>query len=161
MAIALTLREYLDDRCVAYDVLTHRRTSTSARTAAASHIPIDQLAKAVLLKGDAGYLLAVVPASCRVQLDEVASLLDRTYGLASESEAEKLFGDCETGALPPIGTAYGITTVIDDGLGQPEDIYLEAGDHRSLVHLTRRQFEELTWDAYYGHISERTDAARA
>jgi Ala-tRNA(Pro) deacylase len=155
MAIAMTLRDYLDERAISYDLLAHRHTSSSAHTAEASHIPGDCLAKGVLLKGDSGYVLAVVPATCRVRLNEVASILDRNFGLADESEIGQLFADCELGALPPLGSAYGLTTVIDERLERPGDIYLEAGDHLNLVHLSQRQFGDLTWDAWHGRIGER------
>lgn len=154
MAIAISLREYLDDRAINYDVLTHRHTTSAAHTAEASRIPGDCLAKGVLLRSEAGYLVAVVPSTCRVRLSEVASLFDRNFELASEDEMAVLFKDCELGALPPLGSAYGVSMVVDDRLETPEDIYLEAGDHVSLVHLTRRQFDDLTWDAWHWHIGE-------
>jgi Ala-tRNA(Pro) deacylase len=156
MAIAMTLRQYLDGRAVSYDVLAHRPTATSARTAEASHVSGDCLAKAVLLKGESGYLLAVVPASCQVEIDAVAALLDRRVELATEGDIQLLFADCDRGAIPPLGSAYGVETVIDERLERPDQIYFEGGDHESLVHLTQQQFNGLTWDAYHGQIARRT-----
>ena len=40
-----------------------------------------------------------------------------------------LFKDCEFGAVPPLGLAYGMSTVIDDCLSEQPEIYFEAGDH--------------------------------
>jgi len=154
MAIALKLREYLDDRAISYEVLAHRRTTTSSSTAEASHISSDSLAKAVLLKGNGSYLLAVVPASCVVQIDKVSGLLDCSVGLATETDIQAVFADCEPGAVPPLGSAYGLETVIDERLERPADIYLEAGDHKSLIHLTQQQFNGLTWDAFRGQIAK-------
>lgn len=155
MAIALTLREYLDGRAIGYDVLTHRRTTNSTRTAHASHVAGDSLAKAVVLKGDEGYLLAVVPASCTVRIDDVCDLLERPVSLATEDDIRTLFADCEFGAVPALGSAYGLETIIDERLERPGDIYFEAGDHQTLIHLTQQQFTGLTWNAYRGQISKR------
>ncbi len=155
MTISLTLQRYLDGKSISYDVLTHQRTSTSARSAEAGHIPGASLAKGVLLRGDRDYLLAVVPASSRVQLDEVGKLLNQTVSMATEDEIEALFADCDTGAIPPVGTAYGLKTVIDDSLDGSPDIYIEGGDHESLIHLTQQQFGSLMEEAVHGRITSR------
>lgn len=38
MAVAITVQQYLEDRGVDYDVLTHAHTISSSRTAQKSHI---------------------------------------------------------------------------------------------------------------------------
>ena len=154
MAIAVTLREYLDTRAINYDVLKHQPTHTASHTAETSHVPGDRLAKAVVLKGAAGFLVAVVPASYYVRLDEVSELLERTLDFATEDEFQPLFADCERGAIPALASAYGLETVIDERMDQPQDIYLEAGDHQSLIHLSQQEFRELTWDAFHGRFAK-------
>ena len=63
MAIAIALARYLDQRGVKYDVVEHSHTATALESARTSHISLDRLAKAVVLKGDDGFLVAVLPAS--------------------------------------------------------------------------------------------------
>jgi hypothetical protein len=70
MAIAITLQQYLEDHDVRYDVLVHQRTVTARQTARTCAIPKDRLAKAVLMRDRQGYVVAVLPASCR--LDKVS-----------------------------------------------------------------------------------------
>ncbi len=156
MSISLTLQRYLDGKSITYDVLTHRRTATSARSAEASHIPGASFAKGVLLRGERDYLLAVVPASARVNLDEVGKLLNQTVAMATEDEIEALFADCDTGAIPSLGSAYGLKTVIDESFDGSPDIYIEGGDHESLIHLTKEQFGSLMEDAVHGRIANRS-----
>jgi Ala-tRNA(Pro) deacylase len=153
MAIALTLQQYLAEHGVDYDVLPHRPTLSSMRTAEASHVPGDCLAKAVLLKEDAGYLLAVLPASHHLRLGELATQLDRKLGLATEQEIETVFRDCERGAVPPIGPAYGVESVVDDSIAEQPEIYFEGGDHATLVHMTAAQFARLTAGSHHGRFS--------
>jgi hypothetical protein len=57
MAVAATVKEFLEQRGVPYDVVHHTHTPSSLRTAEAAHIPGDRLAKAVLLQDDRGFLL--------------------------------------------------------------------------------------------------------
>ena len=63
MAISARLRDYLDRQGIDYEVIPHSHTEDSRATAAVSRVPTERLAKAVLLEDEAGYLIAVVPAS--------------------------------------------------------------------------------------------------
>jgi Ala-tRNA(Pro) deacylase len=154
MAIALTLQQYLARHDAAYEVLTHAPTLSSMRTAEASHIPGDFLAKAVVLKQGAGYLLVVLPASHRLRLADLAAWLNGHVELATEQEIAALFRDCALGAVPPIGAAYGMDMLVDDSIAAQPDIYFEAGDHATLVHMTGAQFAELTAGAQHRQFSD-------
>lgn len=143
MGIAITLQDYLSVKRTEYDVVDHPHALTSLTIAAAAHVPGDRLAKTVVLEHDDGYLLAVVPSTHYVRLGVLRKQLKRNLRLASEFDLAYLFKDCEFGAIPPVGLAYGIETVIAEDLAQQADIYFEAGDHRELIHLSGSQFLEL------------------
>jgi Ala-tRNA(Pro) deacylase len=153
MTIAASVQHYLGYEGVRYDVITHERTPDSNRTAQAAHIPGDQLAKCVMLKDSGGYLMAVLPATRKVDLGAVRRQLDRKLGFATDRELADLFQDCEPGALPHLGQAYGIETILDESLIDSPDIYFEAGDHVALVHVTGRDFLRLMANAPRGGIS--------
>src|SRR5262249_50131907 len=155
MAIALTLQEYLNEQSVSYEVMTHELTNSSTRTAQASHVPADRLAKGVVLAKEGGFVLAVLPASCKVRLDAIEQMLHCRVSLASEDEISSIFPDCELGAIPPIGAAYALDCVVDESLEQQTDVYLEGGDHRSLIHINHAQFHELMKDMPHGRIAQR------
>lgn len=160
MSMSVTLRQYLSAKNVAYDVVAHRSTASSMRTAEASQIPGECLAKGVVLRteheshGDcfcqpshSSYILAVLPASHRINLQDLRRQLGFDVVLANEHEVEELFEDCSPGAIPPIGECYGLDVVVDECVvGQPE-VYLEAGDHETLIHLSRDQFARLFQNA--------------
>lgn len=152
MGIAITLQQYLSDNGVTYDSLVHERTGTSVRSAEASHVPTDSLAKAVVLKRREGYIVAVVPASRHLELDQVGGLLQQPVGLATEDEIASLFLDCEPGAVPPIAAAYGINAVVDESLEAQPDVYFEGGDHRTLVHVSGMEFHKLMENVPHGRF---------
>jgi Ala-tRNA(Pro) deacylase len=143
MAIAMTLKEYLNELGIKYDVLGHAPTETSMETAQAAHIPGDKLVKGVLLKDEKDYVLAVVPSTYHVQLSDLASRFRRRLQLVPEAEIASIFTDCEVGAIPPIGPAYAIDMVVDNKLLDCDDLYIEAGDHKNLVHLRSDDFRRL------------------
>lgn len=155
MAIAITLKQYLTKKGVDYEVVPHERTPTSLAAAHAAHVPDDQVAKPVILEDEKGFLMAVVPASHRIELGKLHSTLHRNFGLATEMELAALFQDCELGAIPAVGPAYGVPVIVDDSLTERPDIYFEAGDHRELIHMDTREFKKLLPRVKHGRFSHR------
>jgi len=153
MAMAITLKEYLDGQGIHYDLVSHGPTNTSMETAEAAHIPGDKLVKTVLLKDDNNYVLAVIPSSYHVQLNDLPRMFNRRMKLVPEAEISKLFTDCEAGAIPPIGHAYGINMIVDNKLINHGDLYIETGDHQSLAHINSRDFSKLVTHTQCGDFT--------
>jgi len=143
MAIASTVSSYLMSQDVEYDVLAHPHTATSGESAEAAHVPGNRLAKSVILEDEQGFLMVVLPSSRQVNMQELHRQLNRNLVLATENELGGLFADCEIGALPPIGSVYGVETVVDDAIAEQPDIFFEAGDHEQLIHVSAETFQTL------------------
>jgi Ala-tRNA(Pro) deacylase len=153
MTMAITLRKYLAQHGIAYDIVPHRHTTTSMNTASSSKVPAEKVAKPVILEDNKGYLMAVIPANHHVQIGKLNHVLGRHMGLATEPELEDLFSDCEPGAIPPLGEAYGIDTIVDHRLTKCGDVYIEAGDHEDLLHLKGASFRKLLKHSQHASIS--------
>jgi Ala-tRNA(Pro) deacylase len=153
MSIAPTLQKYLTAENIQYDELQHELSMSSTRTAQACHISGDRLAKGIVLRRNGGYILAVVPASHHLRLSELRTTLGDTVDMADETEINQLFRDCARGAVPAIGKCYGLDMVVDDSIETQPDIYMNAGDHETLLHLTHEQFARLTANAPHGRFS--------
>jgi len=144
MGIAISLQNYLEDSGIEFDSIRHRPTSSSSESATASFVPGNKLAKGVVVRTQDAYLLTVLPSSRKADLNKVGNLLHQPVALALEEEIIPLFPDCEQGAIPPIGDAYGMLTIVDEGLDEEDEVYFEAGDHRTLIHLSAGAFRKLT-----------------
>ena len=155
MSMSARLRWFLDSRGIRYEVLPHLHTSTSLETARVADVPGERLAKSVILEDERGYVMAILPASCRVSLDALEAELNRRLELASEEELGELFRDCEVGAIPAVADPYGLPAVIDDSLRDLSDVYFEAGDHEDLVHVTGAEFQRLQERALTGRFGQR------
>lgn len=153
MAIAITIQNYLKDLGIDYAPLPHAHTETASTTAEASHVPGARLVKAVVIKEDGGYKMALLPASHHLLPDRLADLLDGEVELASEAEFVKLFDDCDAGAIPALGMAYGLDVIVEDELAKSGELYFEGGDHETLVRVPAEAFGKLTADAPHGHFS--------
>ena len=107
----------------------------------------------MLIKGDTGYRVLVLPSTCRADLGGISHQFKERIGLATEDEIRAIFMDCDPGAIPPIGQAYGVRVCYDDALTAQHDIYLEAGDHETLLHINGTDFSRLMANAEHGAIS--------
>ena len=150
MSLATRVRWYLDFRHIDYDVVHHEHASTSLESGRKAHLPPGKVAKCVLLEDERGYVLAVLPAACRLNFNAISEVLDRRLELATEAELEDVFSDCERGAVPAVGDAYNVPMLVDDSLLRMPDVYFEGGDHEDLVHVQRQAFRELTRNARHG-----------
>lgn len=154
MTIAPKLHQYLDAQHAEYELVEHPPTQSALQNANVCHIPAGCMAKAVLLDTPEDYLLAVLPSNRRIELAELRSELGQKPHLAGEEEVARVFDDCAFGAVPPLGAGYRVATIIDDSLLNQPEVYFEAGDHASLVHMDQAEFKRLTSEARHGRFSE-------
>ncbi len=153
MATALTLEQYLKRHGTPYDLVPHAPTMSSMWTAQECHVPAERVAKGVVLNDGSRYVLAVIPASNRLEVKDLETQLERHVELATEGEIKELFADCELGAIPPVGFAYGLDTIVDDSIADQPEVYFEGGDHKTLVHMAGRDFSRLLGGASHGRFS--------
>jgi Ala-tRNA(Pro) deacylase len=153
MTIPASVHDFLDREGVPYEVILHTATRDAAHTAQAARVPGDCLAKSVVLEDDSGYVMAIIPASHKLDLQAIGRELSRELVLANERALADLFGDCEPGAVPPLGRAYGIEVVVDRNLADTPDIYFEAGDHLSVIHVSGPDFRRLMANSLERNIS--------
>lgn len=138
------LKEFLDSNKIKYTSINHLELFTAQEIAASAHIPGRELAKTVMVKIDDKMAMAVIPASEKVDVD----LLKKVTGakevkLAGEKEFEKMFPDCEVGAMPPFGNLYKMDVYVAEHLTDDKEITFNAGSHTELLKLAYTDFERL------------------
>jgi len=156
MALSHTLETFLADHHALYELEHHALALSSLCTARAARIDEHCLAKSVLLEDEDGPVLAVLPAASRLELSRLREQLGRDLRFASEGETGRFFPDCALGALPPIGVAFGLPTVVDRSLESLGEIFFEAGDHETLVRMKGTDFLELMDGATRGEIASES-----
>jgi Ala-tRNA(Pro) deacylase len=152
MDIAPTLVNELLRHGVDYDVINHDYAHSTLHAAHLAHIPASKMVKPVILQDDQGYVMALVTANQHVKINELNLFLNRKLGLAIEAELNFVFADCDRGAIPPVGDAYGMTTVVDFKLDGCDDVYFESGNHRDLLHTSGGDFRKLLENSRHASI---------
>ena len=154
MAIAPKVLHFLEEKGIHFELVAHPRTYSSHDSAVAAHVEDDHLAKAVVLRDDAGYLQFVIPASQWLKLHGVRDAFARPLDFAEEDELDGIYEDCASGAVPAVGQAYGVETGLDNSLTTLANVFFEAGDHEHLVHVSGDQFAELMQGLRRGYFTE-------
>lgn len=138
------LKEFLDDHQVKYLTVSHSPAYTAQEIAASAHIKGRELAKTVMIKIDGDMVMAVLPASFRVDLHMLRDAFDaERVELATEDEFKGLFPRCEVGAMPPFGNLYDMDVFVAGELAEDEEIAFNAGSHTELVQLAYEDFARL------------------
>jgi Ala-tRNA(Pro) deacylase len=128
----------LDQAGVEYELLQHPRTESATAEADVLGLSPDDVAKTLVITTPDGYMRAVVPASCRIdmrKLGEVEGVGRKKVHLATEDDLARDYPDFDLGAVPPIGGSRADAVVVDTRIAGKDSVVLEAGSHEQSVRL--------------------------
>jgi Ala-tRNA(Pro) deacylase len=132
--------EHLEQRGSAFELLPHRQAYTSTDEARALGIDAGEVLKTLAVRSGPGYVLAVIPASCRLDLHLVRDALsDHQARLASEEELARDFPGYQLGALPPLGALLGSQVFIDPEVLEHDVVVFAAGTQTESVRMGTRE----------------------
>ena len=144
MAIVERLEGVLKKNNIPYKTIKHQEAYTAQEIAAAMHVPGQDLAKVVMVKAKDRYIMAVVPASWRIDFRKFKDVLhEKDVRLATEEEFKTVFPDCEAGAEPPFGNLYNIETYVDKSLAEDKHIFFNAGNHYETVVMDYTDYDKV------------------
>jgi Ala-tRNA(Pro) deacylase len=108
------------------------------------HVPGREVAKTVLLRSTDELVVAVLPASMKIDFKRVCRLPgEPKLGLATEFEIAAHCPDCDFGVLPPFGSRYGLKTIVDSSLTDDEYIWCEGNTHEEAIRMKFEDFRRL------------------
>jgi Ala-tRNA(Pro) deacylase len=140
----MSIRDFLQGRHVWFETLLHAPASSATKLAQAIHVPGRFVAKGVLVNVESSFLLAVLPATSRIDLVRLSQLLQgREVRIATEDQVESIFGDCERGACPPFGRLYGLRTLVDASLSGGSEIVFVGNTRHEGLRMRYRDYEAL------------------
>lgn len=152
---AKKLRAYLDQQKVKYISTVHSPAYTAQEVAQHAHIRGRSYAKTVLVRAGPSTLIAVLPATHRVEFSWLAKVLDYDdVRLATEDECKKQFDDCEPGAMPPFGTLYGVKLLCDTSLAGSPEIAFSAGTHHEVIRMSFHDWAALARPQFASFATE-------
>ena len=138
------LQSVLDQMGVKYRVSHHPTAYTAQMLAEAEHVPGRKVIKPVVVQADGEFVMCALPASYRVDMEELRDQLQASeVRLVEERRLCELFPDCELGAEPPIGRLYGMTTLMDESLIADDRVTFQAGTHEEAVTMSLAEYRRV------------------
>jgi Ala-tRNA(Pro) deacylase len=132
--------EHLEQQGIAFEVLAHQQAYTPIDEARALGMDVGEVLKTLAVRTGPGYVLAVIPASRRLDLHLVREALgDNQARLATEEELGRDFVDYELGALPPLGALVGTKMYIDPEVLGHDTVVFAAGTQTESVKVRTRE----------------------
>ncbi|MFA6322430.1 MAG: YbaK/EbsC family protein [Candidatus Buchananbacteria bacterium] len=140
MAIPKTTKNYLDKRMAKYDELAHKTVYTAYDLAQTLQKELNQIAKSLLIATDKAYVLAVVPAHMRIDLNKLKKALKvKKISIPNEKVMVKVF-KVKPGAMTAFGGMHQVEVWVDKSLLKTKDIILSAGSFTDSVRMKAKDF---------------------
>jgi Ala-tRNA(Pro) deacylase len=128
--------DHLEKRRIPFELIHHSQTYTSIDEARELGIAADEVVKTLALKTRGGDVVAVIPASRRLDMHLVGQALGDTHArLATEEELEVDFPEFELGALPPLGSLLRVRILVDAEVMRHETAVFASGTQIESVRL--------------------------
>jgi Ala-tRNA(Pro) deacylase len=130
---------------VPYTVFRHPEAFTALHQAEVSHVSGRSWAKVVVCFADDEPILAVLPATVLVDLEQLRRLAGAAHlRLAAEHEFAGLYPDYEPGAMPPFAAGRLQRVFLERSLvGEPEMVF-NAGTHTDAIRMHCLDFTAVT-----------------
>jgi len=131
------LLDILDRARAPYELIPHAPTETARAEADELGLPLDDVAKTIVVHTPAGSVRTVLPAAKRLDLHRLRDALG-LHGhvkLATEGELADEYPEFELGSTPPLGGAHADRVLVDSCVLEHDVIVLEAGSHRRSLRM--------------------------
>lgn len=143
MLMPRRLESHLEVKRIPYSMIFHAPAGSAQMAASAMHLPGKTVAKAIALRAGEHEILAVLPASRRINFEKLSAIAGAEVRLLDEETFSELFPDCERGVISPFGELYGVPVYLDEALAEDPEIVLSAGTHSDCVRIGSVDFVHL------------------
>ena len=137
------IREFLTDRAIGCDSISHQASLTLEGLAEQLFIPLHQFARAQVLRDNKGYVIAILPLGCHLDFVSIKNELGREFEMAWPEEYSALFSNLNSNSIPPISILFDMECVIDAELVKNESIFLADGSGHGLLKMNKTDFLSL------------------
>lgn len=140
------VEDFLRNQHVWFETLLHQPASSATKLAASMHVPGRVVAKTVLVKAGERFVLVVLPATARIDLDLLGLAIgidSSELRLANSDEILQMIDDCEPGVIPPFGRLYGLETIMDHSLAENSMIVFGANTRHQGMRMRLSDYEAL------------------
>lgn len=161
--ILKSLIKFLDDQKIKYDIIEHRTVFTALDAAQTQHIKPEEVVKTLIVRIDNKPALALISAKSNLDKNK----LKKTVNIFMKKEGGKAIKKVDfakevwmkknlqgsVGATPPFGALCKLPMFVDGVLLKQKTLYVNTGDYKYSLKITRASFEKGIGDFNKGSFS--------
>jgi Ala-tRNA(Pro) deacylase len=133
--MAYQIKKLLDDNNIEYKAMEHEPVYTCEQAAKVRGTRLSQGTKALVLKADGKYVMAILPGDKELDEERLKRVLQaKKIELANAKQVKNITG-CSLGAVPPLGNIFEIPVYADNALTQNEYIDFNAGSNKKSIEM--------------------------
>ncbi|WP_417517165.1 HDOD domain-containing protein [Marinobacter sp.] len=155
MALAVRLQRFFDQQGIAYKERSIDPASSLDAAVSALGQAREDFIKATLLIDISGIVMVVHSYDSALDADALRQMTGRHLQPLTVQQTMRLFSDCDPGFTPPIGNAYDLPVLLDEGIDRFERVLFSSGTDHSLVELDGRSLRLAMSGSREGHLAIR------
>jgi len=150
MAISKKIIQYLKNNKYKYEIVEHKTTYTAWDTAQTERIKSQEVAKALVMKTDNDYSLALISANRNLDKQKLLKTINagrkklklknfKKIDFAKEAWMKKNLPG-KVGATPPFAKIIKVDIFMDSLLAKNKKIYLGSGEYTNSIRVNTNQY---------------------
>lgn len=137
------IENLLNQHTIHYQLKVHLPAHTSEESAFHRGEPLKIGAKALVMKTDIGFMMAVLPADRKIDSSRLKQVLNtNNLRFASPEELLELTG-LMSGAIPPFGSLFNILMIVDKALLEEEYMAFNAGSLEKSIKMKTEDYRAI------------------
>ena len=150
--VFIRITKLLYEHQVKYLIKDHLPTRTSEESALHRDEPLKIGAKAMLLKIDTGFVMAVLPADKKIDSALLKKVLSsKSLRFATPEELKEITG-LVPGSVPPFGALFNIPMLVDKSLLEEEYVAFNAGSLEKSIKMKTSDYVKIAQPALVSFI---------
>tara|TARA_Y100000310_G_scaffold268101_1_gene280528 strand:+ start:292 stop:753 length:462 start_codon:yes stop_codon:yes gene_type:complete len=134
----------LKEKNLKYEFSEHEPTPTSEDSARIRGSPLQEGAKAMLLRSKGKFFMCVLSGDKKIDFSKVKEILgEKSVSFATAEQVLEITG-CQIGGVPPFGTIFNIPIYIDNSLKRNENVSFNAGDRKKSIEMKTKDYLEVS-----------------
>jgi prolyl-tRNA editing enzyme YbaK/EbsC (Cys-tRNA(Pro) deacylase) len=143
MPIPAKTKKYLDKNLAKYEEIAHKTVYTAYDAAQTLRRELKDIAKSLLIATDKAYVIVVIPAHMRLDLEKLKKSLGvKKVSIPNEKLMVKVF-KVKPGAITAFGGLHKVEVWVDKSLLKTKDVILSAGNFTDSVRMKAKDFIEV------------------
>tara|TARA_Y100000310_G_scaffold340847_1_gene438020 strand:- start:401 stop:2611 length:2211 start_codon:yes stop_codon:yes gene_type:complete len=137
------IKEMLLKEKIDFKLMEHEPVFTCKQAAKVRGTPLKEGAKALVLKSNKDYIMAVLPGDKEIDIDKLKAVVKVNKLELANPQDVKMMTGCGIGSVPPFGNLFDMEMYVDKSLKDNKMVDFNAGSHTTSIKMHCKAYIEL------------------